>query len=587
MLATLRKEEKAWDGESVYPSLGMAKVAVYTHESLRVKRRSDLEDSTVAAVWLECGLPNQRSILVCVGYRQWRLVGQTDDTSASTGEQLVRWLAFLDKWEKALGENKEVIVTMDANLDFLTWRKQDLPAHHSSIRLKPLIDALFDQILPLGVSQLVTGATRMERGQPRTGLDHLYTNKPEKLSSVQTHFTGMSDHKLIKFTRFTKSLKQNPRYVRKRMFKNFDEEIFKQKLSETNLDEVLACTDVDEAAELLVQKLNGVLDDMAPVKTIQTRKKYVPWLSEDAKKLQAARNTAQEKATLTDSPEDWRHYRSLRNQVTARTRADNKEWQRKQLDDKENSPTGMWRTLKSWLGWGGGGTPTQLFSEGRLVTSPGGLASCMNKFFLDKVRNLRSSVPTVQTDPLEKMKQAMQGRRSSFKLKTVSIVDVIKVISNLKNSSATGVDYIDTRTVKLSSEILAPALTHIINLSITTNTFPSIWKFAKVIPLLKSLSADPILHKKLFTSGYPPNPIKSTRKCCVHPAGIILGGKQSHPPNLHGSRAGHNTSTPLIQLSAAFDICDHSLLVGQHSSAVVFRAMHSLVMLHISILVTD
>ena len=59
------------------PALGMARVAVYTHSSLRVKRRADLEDSTVSAVWLECGLPNQKSILVCVGYRQWRLLGQT------------------------------------------------------------------------------------------------------------------------------------------------------------------------------------------------------------------------------------------------------------------------------------------------------------------------------------------------------------------------------------------------------------------------------------------------------------------------------------------------------------------------------
>ena len=121
----------------------------------------------------------------------------------------------------------------------------------------------------------------------------------------------------------------------------------------------------------------------------------------------------------------------------------------------------MWRTLKSWLGWGGGGTPTQLFSGGRLVTSPGGLASTMNRFFVDKVRNLRRSVPVVQTDPLAKMKEAMQGNRCKLELKTVSIEDVSKVIKNLKNSSATGVDYIDTRTVKLASDLLAPALTHI------------------------------------------------------------------------------------------------------------------------------
>jgi hypothetical protein len=119
----------------------------------------------------------------------------------------------------------------------------------------------------------------------------------------------------------------------------------------------------------------------------------------------------------------------------------------------------------------------------------------MNKFFLSKIRNLRSLIPTVHTDPLIKMKEAMQNRRCSFQLKTVNESDVIKVIRSLKNSSATGVDYIDTRTVKLAAEILAPALTHIINLSITTSTFPDIWKFAKIIPLLKSLSSDPLLPK--------------------------------------------------------------------------------------------
>ena len=178
------------------PSLGMARVAVYTSNILRVKRRVDLEDDTVAAVWLECGLPNQKGLLICSGYRQWGLLGQQNNTNSRTVEErLARWLVFLEKWETALKEDKEVIVMMDANLDFLTWTvdHSSLPNCHSSIRLKSLIEALFEKIFPLGVSQLVHGATRMERGQPKTGLDHLYSNKPNKLSAVQTFCTGMSD----------------------------------------------------------------------------------------------------------------------------------------------------------------------------------------------------------------------------------------------------------------------------------------------------------------------------------------------------------------------------------------------------------
>ena len=230
------------------PNLGTARVVVYTHNILRVKRREDLEDDTIAAVWLECGLSNQKSFLVCVGYRQWRLLGQSNSESASVPAQLARWTVFLDMWERAMQEDKEVIVTLDANIDHLTWRQQDsLPQHSSSVKLKSLIEALFTRIIPLGVTQLVTGATRMEREQPKTGLDRVYTNKVDKLSAIETFFTGASDHKLLKVIRFTKAFKHLPRYVRKRTFKAFNEDAFKLRISECGLSEILSCTDVDQA----------------------------------------------------------------------------------------------------------------------------------------------------------------------------------------------------------------------------------------------------------------------------------------------------------------------------------------------------
>ena len=310
----------------------------------------------------------------------------------------------------ALSENKEVIVTLDANLDFLTWRTDGLPPHHSSVKLRPLIDALFDRILPQGVTQLVTGATRMERGQPRTGLDHLYTNKPEKLSTVQTHFTGMSDHKLLKVTRFSKSFKQNPRFIRRRMMKNFDDKTFREKLKNSHLDDILTCTDVNTAAELLVNKLTNILDELAPIKTVQTRTNYAPWLANETKELQKERNEAQAKAAQSNEAEEWRQYRSLRNQATAKGREDKRKWEEQKLDHCENSPADVWKTVKGWLGWGSTGPPTQLFSEGRVVTSPAGIASSMNRFFLDKIKKLREKIPQVVSDPLGKMKEAMRNR---------------------------------------------------------------------------------------------------------------------------------------------------------------------------------
>ena len=52
----------------------------------------------------------------------------------------------------------------------------------------------------------------------------------------------MSDHKLLKFTRYAKSLKTVPRYVRKRCFKMVDDKKFKEKLSQCNIETIIiAC----------------------------------------------------------------------------------------------------------------------------------------------------------------------------------------------------------------------------------------------------------------------------------------------------------------------------------------------------------
>ena len=80
------------------------------------------------------------------------------------------------------------------------------------------------------------------------------------------------------------------------------------------------------------------------------------------------------------------------------------------MDLGKNNATEVWKTVKGWLGWGTSGTPTQLFLEGKMVTSPSGLSSVMNRFFLDKIRRLRENIPLPTTDSLTKLREAMRGR---------------------------------------------------------------------------------------------------------------------------------------------------------------------------------
>ena len=73
--------------------------------------------------------------------------------------------------------------------------------------------------------------------------------------------------------------------------------------------------DVEVAVQLVTHKLTEILDIMAPVKSIQTRSRYAPWLSEATKKKIKNRNEAQKKASETNLKSDWDEYRKQRNVI--------------------------------------------------------------------------------------------------------------------------------------------------------------------------------------------------------------------------------------------------------------------------------
>ena len=176
----------------------------------------------------------------------------------------------------------------------------------------------------------------------------------------------------------------------------------------------------------------------------------------------------------------------------------------------------------------------------------------------------------------------MINKSCRFKIEKVDVATVLKIINGLKNSTATGVDYVDTRTLKIIADKIAPVLAHIINLSIEFSIFPTMWKWAKVVPLLKSVSMDPIIPKSYRPVALLPIMSKVMEKAVFSQLIKYLEKNGLIHPNLHGSRSGHDTSTALLQLydkwveeleegktvgvlfcdqSAAFDLCDHNLIL--------------------------
>ena len=174
----------------------------------------------------------------------------------------------------------------------------------------------------------------------------------------------------------------------------------------------------------------------------------------------------------------------------------------------------------------------------------------------------------------------MQDRQCNFNLKAVHPEDVLKVIKSLKNSKSTGTDNIDTWVIKLAAPDILPALTHIINLSMLQSTFPSMWKHAQVVPLLKK--GDALTPKNYRPVALLPIFSKILERVVFNQLVEYLDTNNLIHPNHHGSRSGHSTATALLQmydgwveevddgnlvgvmmvdLSAAFDMVDHNIML--------------------------
>ena len=205
-------------------------------------------------------------------------------------------------------------------------------------------------------------------------------------------------------------------------------------------------------------------------------------------------------------------------------------------------------------------------------------------YFINKVKLIRENMPAPVSDPLRKLKSLMQNRTCYFSLQAVHPDEIEKIIKDLKNTSSVGLDLIDTRVIKLIRAEILPSLTHIVNLSIAKREFPILWKSTKIIPLHKK--GDLLNPKNYRPVAIIPIFSKVLERAIFSQFIQYLSENQLFHPNHHSYRKHHNTTTALIQMydtwvksvdegelsgvclldmSAAFDIVDHDLLLQKLS----------------------
>ena len=81
--------------------------------------------------------------------------------------------------------------------------------------------------------------------------------------------------------------------------------------------------------------------------------------------------------------------------------------------------------------------------------------------------------------------------KTAFEFRYVTAGDVTRIVKNLKNTSAIGVDGVSTEVLKKGINVLASPLARICNISLSVGVFPDIFKEAIVHPVFKGNGKHP------------------------------------------------------------------------------------------------
>ena len=577
---------KSWD------IAGFARVAVYVKKSFSYTQMHELEDDVVQTIWLKGGFKNSKQIYFCHGYREHQSsIGRT------ISDQKSYLSTFLSQWEEATldgnpSEPNEVHISGDMNIDMYNGRW--LEANYPLLSLSKLVQSACSVS---NFSQLVKEITRTQYNSVRnvtdmSCIDHVYCNYKHRCSKVTVSTTGASDHDVISYIRYSKDPPSPARIIRKRSYKNFVKEAFIEDLKKVDWEEVYACKDVDTAAEVFSRKFRYILNIHAPWIKIQQRKTFSPWLTEETRNMINLRNewkkTAKELSISTQGQgvsqqeiEAWKQYKFYRNKINNRKKNEEKLFKTEKMTENLDSAEQTWKTAKIFMDWKTHGSPSQLEIAGQLVTKASALAKHMNEFFTSKVKRIRDAMADTPAN-MAQCRKIMEDKSCNLSFTHVTVKRVKELVNNLKTSKSTSIDELDNYAVKISSEIIAGPLHHIITLSILQKKFPSSWKYAKIIPLHKK---DSVLQAKNYRPVAILSPLsKILERIIFEQMYDYFTRCHIFHPNLHGYRKNRSTQTAMLQmydrwiraaaegqvsgvvlldLSAAFDLVDPNLLLNK------------------------
>ena len=387
---------------------------------------------------------NNFKVYLCIFYRP-------PSSSSSIFDNLFSYLDFIN-----VCSLNNFILLGDFNVNF------DNPCH-------PMYSSLCNLTTLYCLYQSVTGPTHVHHDGSESTIDLVFVSESSLLNTCDTiPPLSNSDHRgiLMEISRkIVKAEKTQGRLIWRYGYADWDKAC--DLINQFDWDSILS-ENVELSWKLWHKQFMSIMAQSIPNRVIPTRRN-LPWLNRGIIKSMKKRNQLFKKAKRTGN---FHHFKLARNRTVAQLRLAKRRYFQA-LNPKD--PKKFWKAIK-FLNKSKQSIPT-LSLDGRVANSEVDKANLLNSYFSSCFNR---SHPPVQ------YQSTPAGLTSTCPEEFLcSEPEVYDFLAALDTTKASGPDGLSARMLKCTAPNIAPSLTKLFNLSISTGTIPLSWKKSLIVPIPK------------------------------------------------------------------------------------------------------